>query len=50
MWSVAYGLAILGFNAEDEQRSIGLRSVEKIAEKGKRGLRTAGEWFSQFLP
>lgn len=49
-WSVAYGLAVLGFNAENEQHSIGLGNVGKIAEKGKRGLRTAGDWFSQFLP
>ncbi len=49
-WSVAYGLAILGFNAENEQRSIGLGNVEKIAAQGKRGLRNVSNWFSQFLP
>jgi len=49
-WSVAYGLAVLGFNAENEQRSIGLGNVEKIAESGKKGLRQVGDWFSQFLP
>jgi cell division protein FtsA len=49
-WSVAYGLAILGFNAENEQRSIGLGNVEKMAESGKKGLRNMGNWFSQFLP
>jgi hypothetical protein len=49
-WSVAYGLAVLGFNAENEQRSIGLGNVEKIAETGKKGLRQVSDWFSQFLP
>lgn len=49
-WSVAYGLAVLGFNAENEQRSIGLGNVEKMAESGKKGLRQVGDWFSQFLP
>jgi cell division protein FtsA len=50
LWAVAYGLAILGFNAEDEQRSVGIKSANLLKEKGRRGLRAASEWISQFLP
>jgi cell division protein FtsA len=50
MWAVAYGLAILGFNAENEQKSVGLKGVEQMAEKGKRGLRTLSGWIGRFLP
>lgn len=49
-WSVALGLAIIGFNAEDEQRSVGTRSSTLIKEKGKRGIRVVSDWISQFLP
>ncbi len=49
-WSVAYGLAVLGFNAEGEQNSIGLSSVEKIGEASKQGIKKVGSWFNQFLP
>jgi len=49
-WSVAYGLIVLGFNAEDVAGSLGTSSVEKAAEKGRRGLRKISGWFSQFLP
>lgn len=49
-WAVAYGLAILGFNAEDEQKSVGINGMEKIAQKGKRGMRIAFDWIGQFLP
>lgn len=50
LWAVAYGLAILGFNAEDEQKSIGLRGVERMAERGKKGMRVVFDWIGQFLP
>jgi len=49
-WSVAYGLIVLGFNAENEKGSLGGSGVERATEKGKRGLRTISNWFSQFLP
>lgn len=49
-WAVAYGLAVLGFNAEDEQKSVGIRGVQKMALHGKRGLRTLLDWITQFLP
>jgi cell division ATPase FtsA len=50
MWAVSYGLAILGFNAENEQKSVGLKGVEQMAERGKRGLRTLSGWIGRFLP
>lgn len=50
LWAVAYGLAILGFNAENEQRSVGIQSVNLLKERGRKGLRTLSDWISQFLP
>lgn len=49
-WAVAYGLAILGFNAENEQTSIGLRGFDKITERSKKGFRVFMDWIAQFLP
>jgi cell division protein FtsA len=49
-WSTAYGLAIFGFNAENEQGSVGAVGLEKIAATGKRGMRAVSEWVSKFLP
>ncbi|MDB5194769.1 MAG: cell division protein FtsA, cell division protein FtsA [Parcubacteria group bacterium] len=50
IWATAYGLAILGFNAEDEQGSVGIKPLDKIRRSGKRGLRTLSDWFGKFLP
>jgi cell division protein FtsA len=50
LWSTAYGLAVVGFNAEDEQRTVGTRSSDIIREKGRRGLRVIWSWISQLLP
>jgi cell division protein FtsA len=50
IWATAYGLAILGFNAEDEQGSVGIKPLDKIRQSGKRGLRTLSDWFGKFLP
>ncbi|MBX4189016.1 pilus assembly protein PilM [Candidatus Parcubacteria bacterium] len=50
IWSIAFGLAIVGFNSENEQGSVGLKPVAKLAASGKRGMRTLSEWFSKFLP
>lgn len=49
-WSTSLGLAIVGFNAENEQGSVGHLGLKGIAEGGKRGLRTLTQWFSKFLP
>jgi cell division protein FtsA len=49
-WSVTYGLAVLGFNAENEQRAVGLQKVEKMAAQGKKGMRNLVGWISRFLP
>ena len=49
-WAVACGLSIVGFNADDEQHSIGIRNGALIAESGKRWGRTLAHWISQFLP
>lgn len=50
LWAVAYGLTIVGFNAEDEQRSVGVKSLDKIREGSRRSLRTISDWLSRFLP
>jgi cell division protein FtsA len=50
VWAVAYGLAILGFNAENEQTSIGVKTGEKITNTGKQGIRIFMDWISKFLP
>ncbi len=50
VWAVAYGLAILGFNAENEQTSIGVKNVEKLTRSGKKGWRLIKELISQLLP
>lgn len=49
-WSVAYGLAVLGFNAEGERVSLGPRGVDIITAGGKRSLRVILDWISKFLP
>lgn len=49
-WAVACGLSIAGFNADDEQRSIGLRNSSFIREDGKRWGKIFLRWISQFLP
>lgn len=49
-WAVACGLAIVGFNADDNQQSIGIQSSSLIAESGKRWGRVVSRWISQFLP
>ena len=49
-WTTAYGLAIVGFNAENEQGSVGQKGMERLAEGGKRGFRTISNWLGKFLP
>lgn len=49
-WAVACGLVIVGFNTDDEQRSLGIRNTSLLTESGKRWGRTASRWISQFLP
>ena len=49
-WAVAYGLAILGFNAENERGNLGLVKTGKLAERGRKGLQAIASWFSRFLP
>ena len=49
-WAVACGLSIVGFNASDEQRSVGIRGTSLITEGGKRWGKILSRWFSQFLP
>jgi len=49
-WAVACGLALVGFNAGEEQHSIGIRNASMITEGGKRWGRIISRWFSQFLP
>jgi cell division protein FtsA len=50
LWAVSFGLAIVGFNSENEQGSVGLKPVAKLAASGKKGFRTLSSWVSKFLP
>lgn len=50
IWSVAYGLAILGFNAENEQTSIGVKTGTKIMNTGNSVFRILKDWIARFLP
>lgn len=49
-WSAAYGLAIVGFNAENEQGSVGQKGIERLAEGSRKGLRAITHWLGKFLP
>ncbi|MFZ2048782.1 MAG: cell division protein FtsA [Minisyncoccia bacterium] len=49
-WSVAYGLAIFGFNAENERMSIGTRGLDKVVSTGQDGIKKTVEWFKGLLP
>lgn len=49
-WAIACGLLIVGFDARDEQHSIGIRSTAIMAEDGKRWGKLILRWISQFLP
>jgi cell division protein FtsA len=50
IWSVAYGLTIVGFNAEDEQGSVGIKPIDKIRRTSKQSFRVITDWISRFLP
>lgn len=49
-WAVACGLTLVGFNADDNQRSIGIRNGIFLSASGKRWRRNISRWISQFLP
>ena len=49
-WAVACGLAIVGFNTDDVERSLGIRNGSLITESSKRWGRVVSRWISQFLP
>src|SRR3989344_4950393 len=49
-WAVALGLVIVGFNSDDEQSSLGIRTPVDIRENSERIIKTLKRWFSQFLP
>lgn len=49
-WAVACGLSIVGFNADDEQRSVGIRNGSLMAADGRRWGKIILRWISQFLP
>ncbi len=50
IWAVACGLSIVGFNADNEQRSIGIRNGSFTTEAGRRWGKIFLRWISQFLP
>ncbi|MDO8471350.1 MAG: cell division protein FtsA [bacterium] len=49
-WAVACGLAIVGFNTDDVEHSLGIRNASLITESSKRWGRVVSRWISQFLP
>src|SRR3989338_2032107 len=49
-WAVACGLALVGFNADNEKNSIGIRNGKPLAERSKHWRRLISRWISQFLP
>ncbi len=49
-WAIACGLLVVGFNVDDEQRSIGIRGTTLMAEDGRRWGKIILRWISQFLP
>lgn len=50
-WTVACGLALLGFNSEGDSRLTGRRKASHISvETGGRAMHKLSKWFSQFLP
>ncbi|OHA89465.1 MAG: cell division protein FtsA [Candidatus Zambryskibacteria bacterium RIFCSPHIGHO2_02_FULL_43_14] len=49
-WAVACGLSIVGFNADNEQRSVGIRNGSLMTADGKRWGKIILRWISQFLP
>ena len=49
-WAVACGLSIVGFNADNEQRSIGIRNEALTVADGRHWLKMILRWLSQFLP
>jgi len=49
-WAVACGLSIVGFNSDDEQRSVGIRNGSLLAEGGKHWKKVISRLISQFLP
>lgn len=49
-WAVACGLSVVGFNADNEQDSIGIHKGSLTTIDGKRWGKTLWRWFSQFLP
>jgi len=49
-WAVACGLAIVGFNTDDVEHSLGIRNGSLITESSKRWGRVVSRWISQFLP
>lgn len=49
-WSTAYGLAVVGFNSDNERGSVGQQGLDKFTEGGRRGFRAISDWFSRFLP
>jgi len=49
-WAVACGLVVVGFNTDDEQRSLGIRNASVIREGGRRWGKIISRWIAQFLP
>ncbi|MBX4206408.1 cell division protein FtsA [Candidatus Parcubacteria bacterium] len=49
-WTVACGLALLGFNSDGAQALTGRKSGSFSAPGGKDVVRKLSKWFSQFLP
>ncbi len=49
-WAIACGLSLVGFNADNEQRAIGIRNGSLIAEGRRRWGKIVSRWMAQLLP
>ncbi len=50
VWATACGLALLGFNSNDEGSFMGSRKAPITTEDGQRMVRRISRWLSQLLP
>ncbi|MHB1330411.1 MAG: cell division protein FtsA [Minisyncoccota bacterium] len=49
-WSVAYGLAVFGFNTENERDEIGQESIKRLTSGGRIGFQKISDWIGKILP
>lgn len=50
LWATAYGLTIVGFNAEDEQRLVGVKPIDVVRGASKGLWHSLSDMVNKFLP